>query len=108
MGTELNLKNIPLIKGIYFIFTDEELVYIGKSNNIVLRILTHFSSNDNPLINYSDIKRTSFIEVEDSKELHNLEKYAIRHFKPKWNRTGVKTVKNTPIEENLLKKFKLI
>jgi excinuclease UvrABC nuclease subunit len=35
------LDNVPHISGVYFLMNDDELVYIGQSNNIHNRILSH-------------------------------------------------------------------
>lgn len=72
------LKKIPIKKrvGIYFLFKNQELVYIGKSTDIFSRIeqhkkdkvFTHFSYQETPL-----------------KELNETEKDCIKYYNPKIN-----------------------
>lgn len=63
--------------GVYCLFTGNKLIYIGKSNNVFLRIHNH--TNDKDFDSYS------FIVCENSFDASNLEKQMILFYKPPLN-----------------------
>jgi len=42
---EINLGQLTTLMGIYFLYNDNNLLYIGRSTNIVSRVLKHLSNN---------------------------------------------------------------
>ena len=68
--------------GIYFLFDTNELVYIGKGWNCLLRIAEHTRKE-------SDKKFTSwnYIRIDDKNEYNRIEKELIKKHKPKYNKT---------------------
>lgn len=74
----LERKSIPLVKGVYFLFKDGELVYIGQSCNIYSRLAVHLADKN--------FDQFSFIEVRNSAERIKKEKYLIQKFKPRYNK----------------------
>lgn len=68
--------------GIYFLFDGDELVYIGKGWNCLLRIAEHTRKDSNK-------KFTSweYLHIEDKTEYSRLEKKLIKLYSPKYNVT---------------------
>lgn len=67
--------------GIYFLFDGNELVYIGKGWNCLLRIAEHTRKD-------SDKKFTSwnYISINDINEYNRIEKELIKKHNPKYNK----------------------
>ena len=72
-----NIK-INKVRGVYFLFDDDELVYIGQSENILSRIASHL--NDKRFDSYN------FIECQYG-NLDALEAKYILKYNPKYNKT---------------------
>lgn len=80
----LRLPKFPLggsCSGVYFLYQEEELVYIGQGWNCLLRVAEHTRKD-------SDKKFThwSFLPVEDEVERKRLERELRTKHKPKFNR----------------------
>lgn len=73
-------------RGLYFLFDDEELVYIGKGWNCLLRVAEHTRKE-------SEKKFTSweFVHIEDPVEYSRLERELIEKHTPRYNKTHVAT-----------------
>jgi len=85
--------------GIYFLFLDKQLVYIGKTTNYPSRVMQHKDKHFN---------RMRFIEC-DTKNLDNYERRLIKLFKPLFNKClteGVKVSTNLRINPELAKRVK--
>lgn len=67
--------------GIYFMYMDEELVYIGQSINISSRIINHYRENTKVF------NKVFFIKV-DADSLLSVERDLIKKFNPKYNKTN--------------------
>jgi len=67
--------------GVYFLFDEGKLVYIGKGWNCLLRIAEHTRKD-------SDKKFTSwnYIQVDDINEYNRIEKELIKKHCPKYNK----------------------
>ncbi len=67
--------------GIYFLFDGQELVYVGKGWNCLLRVAEHTRKD-------SDKKFTSwnYMYIENDRECNELERELIRTYKPKFNK----------------------
>lgn len=67
--------------GVYFLFNENELVYIGKGWNCLLRVAEHTRKD-------SDKKFTSwnYIRIDDEKEYNRIEKELIKEYNPKYNK----------------------
>ena len=84
------LRKPPSIKqGIYFLWADEEIVYIGQSINLSVRIWQHLTR---PEHNLRDEKITgiSVIEVEEGQGLDLMESLYINAYKPRRNKAKMK------------------
>lgn len=68
--------------GLYFLYDNDSLVYIGKSSNIFYRIGTHIHEGIKEFDNWE------YQIIEDEEERSNLEGYLIKIFKPKYNQEG--------------------
>jgi hypothetical protein len=76
---EANLQNVGLIPnagGVYFLCNKGEIIYIGTSSNLRVRICSHMSTKE--------IDRAFFLIYEGRERLH-YEKQFIRQYKPKLN-----------------------
>jgi excinuclease UvrABC nuclease subunit len=67
----------PPLVGVYFLFKDTELVYVGQSNNILLRVQTHTKR--------LDFDRYAYLSCSKD-ELDDLENAYILKLRPKLNR----------------------
>ena len=72
--------------GLYFLFKDSEIVYIGSSVNAFGRALTHASVNKDKGGIVIDFDSFAFLKADKS-QIRDLEKRFIRHFKPVMNGT---------------------
>lgn len=67
-------------RGVYLLFYDDELVYIGKGWNCFLRVAEHTRKDSNKQFN-----SWNFIPVPETKDLDHFEKLLIQEHKPKYN-----------------------
>ena len=65
-------------RGIYFLLNDDEIVYVGQSENIYKRIGSHLQTKD--------FNSWNFIEVKEA-DLSELEAFYILTLKPFYNRS---------------------
>jgi excinuclease UvrABC nuclease subunit len=79
---EIGVSNDPKI-GIYFLWNKDELVYIGKTTNILFRINSHNSKSKNKK-NY-EFTHFSFIITDNPFIINIAEPLYIDKFKPKYN-----------------------
>lgn len=79
----VNLKNLQKtrdIQGIYFLYNEnKELIYIGQSRNIYVRLLEHIAENKK---HYQYFKA---IKIEDSDFMELMEIYLIQLYKESHN-----------------------
>jgi len=68
--------------GVYFLFNQEELVYIGKGWNCLLRVAEHTRKDSNKIFTSWE-----YIHIKDEKEYGALEKELIKKNTPKYNKT---------------------
>jgi excinuclease UvrABC nuclease subunit len=70
--------SFPIISAVYFLFAGDELVYIGQSLDVYMRVRHHYTAKD------KEFDKWTFIEVR----LHRLlstERRLIQQFNPKYN-----------------------
>ena len=80
----LNQASIPLTgacSGVYFLFNDEELVYVGQGWNCLLRVAEHTRKDSDKVFN-----RWNFITIEDEAERKNREWELRATLKPRFNK----------------------
>lgn len=88
---QANSKIIDSPKGIYFLYDDDELVYIGQSVCVLRRLFDHLAEQNIHL--KKKFNKMFFIRTDESDELRRkTEANLIRFYKPKYN---IKT-KTTP------------
>jgi excinuclease UvrABC nuclease subunit len=66
--------------GVYFLFHDEELVYVGKSWNCLLRVAEHTRKETNKVFD-----SWSYYPTDYDEDLLELEKELIGLHRPKYN-----------------------
>ncbi len=81
---DINLENLPknaikLLRGIYFLYRGEDLVYIGCSGNIQTRIYQHLFDKE-----FDSYK---YIEIGGNINLEEIERQLITKHKPIYNFT---------------------
>ena len=75
---EIKIFSFNPISGIYFLFRDNKLRYIGKANDIYTRVFTHRRCNRSfDTIYYIHVEKTDLLRVE---------RKLIKHFKPPLNK----------------------
>jgi hypothetical protein len=77
------VEPLQIVSGVYFLFEDEEIVYIGQSCDVFVRVRTHFK--DPRMI----FDKWAFIKVEEDR-LAEVEREYIRMFQPYLNTVGIK------------------
>lgn len=70
-----NLRPLHSIKGIYFLYRQGELVYIGKSYDVPMRVWTHRKA---PLFEWDDVKYFKY----SGNDISRLEARLISYYKP--------------------------
>jgi hypothetical protein len=99
--------SIPISFGdcnIYFLFQDEEVVYVGQSKSLLPRIAAHRGGNrdtDKKIFNAIALVEVTPENV-NSEEL----KY-IKWFSPRYNKVGVPKIPVTPIASSLQEEYEL-
>lgn len=86
---EIDIKNLmqSSIKleahcsGIYFLFNDDELVYVGRGWNCLLRIAEHTRKESDKIFT-----SWNYLPVENEEEYRILEKELVRIHNPKYNK----------------------
>lgn len=77
------IKPLEPLRGVYFLFLNDEIVYVGQSTNIHLRVQQHRDKEFN---------RVFYQEVPIEMDLLAIEKYYILKFRPRYNyETSAKT-----------------
>lgn len=75
--------NGKLLRGIYALFKDDCLVYVGQSNNITYRVGTHIQNGEKDFDTYEVFPVPGNMTNAD---LNELEAETIRYFSPKYNK----------------------
>jgi excinuclease UvrABC nuclease subunit len=84
------LKDIPnKCGGVYFLYIDDELVYVGRSVNLKMRLAEHLVRNSNSKVYINDVTRIDCIKVDDIIDQQIYELHAIKTLKPKYNKSKI-------------------
>jgi len=81
---ELNESSMTLqgaCSGVYFLFHDNELVYIGQGWNCLLRVAEHTRKDSEKIFD-----RWSYIQIDGEAERKDVERELVKKLKPKYNR----------------------
>lgn len=70
--------------GVYLLFDGEELVYVGRGWNCLLRVAEHTRKDSN-----KSFTSWNYIPVENEQEYRALERTLIHKYKPRFNKTFV-------------------
>lgn len=74
-----SFKVIPHVRGVYFLYNGDDLVYIGSSEvNVYKRIEEHKLNKE-----FTHFK---ILEIQSQMNLHDIEYSLIRHYMPKLNK----------------------
>ena len=76
---ELKSNYVSKVNGIYFLYKREDIIYIGKSINVIFRIGQHLSDY------HKDFDYYKFIEFNEDEDLEKIEKEYIDKYKPFYN-----------------------
>lgn len=69
-----------------FLNTDNEVIYVGKTNNIQKRLAFHFGTRGHlPIECYKETKKIEILELKTKTEMNIKELYYISKFKGKYN-----------------------
>ena len=74
--------------GIYFLYHDDELAYIGRGWNCLLRVAEHARKASTKIFTH-----WSFMPIENSFEINSTERQLINKYSPKFNKTYIKLIK---------------
>lgn len=76
-------------KGYYvyrFLNKNYEVIYVGKSIHLIIRMNQHFSETSHlPNECYYEVNKVEYITLASEKEMDETEKYYISLWKPKYN-----------------------
>jgi len=97
--TYFNLKPVQDQKGIYLLYVKDELAYVGKSNNILIRPQQRFYITDKES-STKDIDRIEYYVCNSLTDCERLETYLINTFAPKYNLDEVSPDKLTLVIGN--------
>jgi len=75
----------PRIAGVYFLFKDNNLVYIGETKDIYRRIAEHTAGKKCNGVLKSSFDRWEFIEIENNASRKRAEEMLITMLQPEWN-----------------------
>ena len=67
--------------GVYFLFDDDELVYIGKGWNCFLRVAEHTRKDSDKIFT-----SWNYLCIDNKEKYSSLEKELIQIYKPKYNK----------------------
>ncbi len=98
--TLANRKQLPNIATCYLVLDGETVVYVGRSNNLVLRWLGHHKLKQ--LKSRETEVKIAWIECSDVSLLPSIERALIQYFKPELNDMGEKAMR-----ADYLTRFKL-
>lgn len=72
--------------GVYLMYSDEGIVYIGKSVNVYARFAAHHFDNSSSVC-LEEVKTIKYIPIGCDDKAKSLELALIKHLKPEWNKT---------------------
>ena len=72
---QIQNNNIPEIPGVYLLWSDEELIYIGESYNVRTRIAHHFGDSfmNVKMVDKELITKVSIIPSKDKEDAERIE-----------------------------------
>ena len=82
--SELQKTSMPVLgncSGVYFLFDDDALVYVGQGWNCLLRVAEHTKKDSDKVFN-----NWSYIPVDSEQERKELESQLRASLKPKYNK----------------------
>lgn len=86
-----------------FLDQNDNIIYIGKTNNMDNRMYIHFHSGHLPKECYCSVSKIEYIKLETKIEMDIVELYYINKVKPKYN---IKDKQNEELQLNLKEEYK--
>jgi excinuclease UvrABC nuclease subunit len=84
------LKDVPdKCGGVYFLYIGDELVYVGRSVDLKMRLASHLVRSTNSKKYINDVTRIDCIKVGDVIDQQIYELHAIKTLKPKYNKSKI-------------------
>lgn len=71
-----DIKPLEPLRGVYFLFLNEQIVYVGQSGNVPIRVQQHTDKEFN---------RVFYLTVPPDADILAIEKHFILKFRPKYN-----------------------
>lgn len=92
MLEDINLKNFPKESGVYWIISNDEIVYVGSTNNLYSRIKEHrayitkgINAKRNPAL-YQFLQTNQFtVQFQLTENYRQKEQKLIEQYNPKYN-----------------------
>ncbi|MBF7155714.1 nucleotide excision repair endonuclease [Bacillus albus] len=85
-----NISNIKPEGGIYFLYSlSNELLYIGKSTNIKVRVNNHIKGSSNTEEHAEEFNKVECFYIDNPLEIEIYETYLINTLKPKYNKNKI-------------------
>ena len=84
----LQAKSLPELPGVYQLYDDEKIIYIGKAKNLKKRVSSYFSKNHESKktkLLVKSIRKIEKIIVDTEMDALLLENNLIKKYKPKYN-----------------------
>ena len=81
-----NYLQLPSYQAIYFVFSEDEIAYIGKTKNLTQRLKAH--NRRKQFTKMGDKTRIAWLECSDMQLLGQIETALINYFKPRLNGTN--------------------
>jgi hypothetical protein len=73
------IKPLEPIRAVYFLFLNEQIVYVGQSGNVHLRIQQHIKDRE------KQFNKVFYQPIPSDVDILAVEKQYILHFRPKYN-----------------------
>lgn len=80
----ISQTSVPIqgnVSGVYFLFHNDEIVYIGQGWNCFLRVAEHTRKDSSKVFTH-----WSFVEIQSETERKVIERELIKKHRPKFNR----------------------
>ena len=79
---------IPTVPGVYFLWSKDELLYIGKTDDLRKRIAQHLGNAFmvRHMVNPNEVKKVSIIFTSNGNKAEELEQQLINLVPTKWNK----------------------
>lgn len=95
-----NKKQLPSCAGVYVVSSDQQVLYIGCSDNLLLRWVSHHRHKE--VKPYNNVK-ISWLALDKTFSLLTMERLLINKFQPILNGKSTKELTNTLAQQSVFK-----